>query len=199
MPSVAVQQKAVSANIQRNNGLTIVNAGNVPATSPVTNSMGYVKILAFHPVSNGSRIPHAATPNGTHLNLDGSNVPTASAISGDYAKMTAGRYIIRRYTNFIAGNASTIFNSGCSDGPQRRSINRQIHGRATEMYGFSYVGGVNGSQPGGTATFTYSYSRMNPIWGNDVAATPTRAVPGDIVFRVSSNKYTVKAYTAKNT
>lgn len=198
MPSVTVQQKAVSANVQRNNGLTIVNAGNIPGTSPVTNSMGYVKILAFHPVTNGSRIPHAATTNGGHLNADNTGVPTAKALVGNYGIMTAGRYIIRRYTNYIAGNSSTIFNSGCSDGPQRRSINRQIHGRATEMYAFSYTGGPS-AKAGGGVTVTYSYTRMNPIWGNDVAATPTRAVPGDLVFRVSSNTYTVKAYTAKNT
>ena len=198
MPSVAIQQKAVSANNVHNNGLTIVNAGNIASTSPVTNAPGYVKILAFHPATNGSIVPHAATTNGGHLNVDNSGVPTAKALVGNYAIMTAARYIIRRYTQFIAGNASTIFNSGCSDGPQRRSINRQLHGRATEMYGFSYAGGPS-AKAGGAVVVTYSYTRMNPIWCNDKAASPTRALPGDVVFRVSSNVYTVKAYTAKNT
>lgn len=198
MPSIAVQQKAVSANAVKNNGLTIVNAGNVPATSPVTNSMGFTKILAFHPVTNGSRIPHAATPNGTHLNLDGSNVPTASAVSGDYGIMTKARYIIRRYTNFIAGNASTVLNSGCSDTSARRSINRQVHGRATQLHGWTVTGG-SGALPGGTPTITYSYTHLNNVWVNDVAATPTRAVPGHLTFRVSSTKYTTSNYTAKLT
>jgi len=153
---------AVSGQPIKNDGATVLFGGNIDSTNTVTNAPNK-EIFSLHTGSSGSRVP---TPGGQK--------PTFKPISaGAFASQKEGEYIIRRFTNEIAGIASTLLNSGASDFG-RRSIHLKENRRTTLMVtaGWNFA----------TGQFLTSPTEQLDAFGNDDAARPTRAVPGELVF-----------------
>jgi len=124
----------------------------------------------------------------------GAGTLTYGTVQGDFATMTAGQYITRRISGMtLRGTASNILRSGGSDYAIRRSIHKvetafRHDGVATAIragYWDEY-----------SATFTTAPTATNSSVGNvagstvtdgtaDHAAQPTRAIPGELVYRQS--------------
>lgn len=200
MPKVAVTAKPVSSKPINNSGAVVVMGGNISANSFVT-SAPYATIVNQHPNFVGAVIPHVLVQNDlTNKTPSLHNCGRWQPLSGgSYAKMNAGQYVIRRYTNFLAGLASNILNSGCSDFAGRQSIHRQIRDRYHVMYQINIGFGDPLAQLGGTNTDTFSYDDNVTVWALDKEGAVTRAVPGYLVYRVASTAFTTKQYPAPNT
>jgi len=123
--------------------------------------------------------------------------------AGVFAVMTAGEYIIRRVTTKLAGVAKTILRSSAADFATRRSIHKK------ESWRTHYLKQVTWANSGATledpdtnsAKYTFVYSdnaeaedafafgqnssATNPANQStyDIAARPTLAQPGQLVYK----------------
>lgn len=157
----------------RNNGATVMLAGNIDATETVTNALGK-DILSFRSGIHGSRIPSPET-NATIAAGTATAGVFKAVDAGLFAKMTAGEYIIRRQADKIAGVSNTVLNSGASDFG-RNSIHKKENRRTTRMIqaGWNFA----------TGQFLTDPVNALDSFGNDDAARPTRAIPGELVLFV---------------
>lgn len=155
---------------KRNKGATVVMGGNVDSNN-VTVAPS-LKTMGIHTGKNGSVVPtpetNATIAAGGHLK------GTFRAISGDFAKMTGGRYIMMRYTNYVANNAQTLLNTGAAGNSGHKSINYKQKFRTLKQSaaGWNYV----------TGRFLTTPVVTLEDFGNDDAGTPTRAIPGEFVI-----------------
>jgi hypothetical protein len=180
--------KAKSGSPIVNNGGTVLYGGNINTNlNNVTQALG-ISVVGYRSGANGSILPPPFVPTAGTYGLR----CTTNARSGDYGKITAGRYVMIRFTNFIAGNASTLLNSGAADFgrlPYPGSINNRIRTQRILMNGgWVYV----------TGKLFLGYGRVDfgdPI---NVEAFPTRAIPGRILFRTSGPSYTAQNYQSRN-
>lgn len=187
-------------------------SGATAITSAATNSGLTRYTLAAHTLTVGDSIivldtngflsgPQRVTA-GTGLGTFDTDKPFTSGAGtltygtndGDFATMTAGRYVARRLngnSNFLRGIASTLLQSGASDYQIRRSIHKvetafRHDGVATAMRaGFwDSVNGVFTTAPTATNTSVGDVSGATVTDGTaDNAASPTRAIPGELVYR----------------
>ena len=125
--------------------------------------------------------------------VTGAGTLTYGAVQGDFATMTAGRYLIRRQRDgFLRGQGSTLLRSGASDYGIRRSIHKAEAFRDTGVAAAVRAGfwdifsGVFSTAP------TVGNDSIGDVSGSTVtdgtadhAATPTRIIPGELVFRQS--------------
>lgn len=101
--------------------------------------------------------------------------------SGDFAKMTADRYIMKRLASFVAGNAYSGLQSGAADGyGSRRSIHSIESQRRLDIVSWDYVTGfpTYGADRGALV----GYENIDGGDFADHAAHPSRAVPGSLVY-----------------
>lgn len=165
----------------RQNRATVLFGGNVTNTS-TTNPLDYTT-AAFHVgTDGGSVVPYFVTGSA----IPSSNECTTSAISGDFAKQTRGRYIMLRYTNFIAGNASTLLNSAAADFGRKPYSAAQKYVRTSQivLVGHYYETG----------------KLISKVASNDIEGSepfPTYSVPGDLTQMWTGKLATVSAYKAK--
>jgi len=168
--------KAVSANSYVNNGGTIVGGGNVPTVAPITNVPSTAQVLGF----GGIRFP--TMPSGDY---NGARWITYGA---DFATMTAGRYVLRRNCAYLAGNANSLLQSGGNAAGAHHSIHFNTY-RSTVMIEYHiYESGVP------------VYASTNPSgceFGDDHAALPTQAIPGELVYMVTGTTATSGDYAAR--
>ena len=153
------QKKAISGNPYRNNGMTIPGGGTTTTGSPVTSTdrnliQGYT--------SKGVGGTRAALSSTL-----GTEEVTSSRAFG--YPMAAGKFIMTRY-GFVGGVASTFLNSGASDFG-RRSIHSKTNRRSYHITSWNYETGA--------AT---KGDNTNDDFGADHAATPTRAIPGELTY-----------------
>lgn len=140
-----------------------------------------------------------AVPTANTFDTDRTYVAAATAgdyvlFNGNFATMTAGAYVMRRVTSTLAGIANTALRSGGSDG-YRRSIHKVEAARTTRFataIRAGYWDEFNG-------VWTTAPTVANDIsdWGTDQAATPTYAVPGELVYRDGSPLPIQDDYKAK--
>ena len=166
-------QTATGAGSTRNNGGTIVAAGNVNTTSgPVKVDLSLLE-QAVDDDKYGSKVVLSSGTAGSSGNLG-----TAEPVSaGTFAyTQVAGAYVMRRQSTTIGGVANTTLNTGASDYGTRQN---PLVLETTRTYGsgvtqsWNYVTGAitKGGNSGGTADF-----------GTDEAARPTNAIPGELVY-----------------
>ena len=159
--------KANSDAAQKVDSGVIINGGNIASNRSVAKTPA--EILE-RPLSIGSRV------------VDITGVDKALT-AGDFAKMTAGSYVMRRVTTTLAGVANTTLLTGASDFG-RRSNNSNLTVRFTKLATYS---GLTGA-----ATYTdYNYALT------DDAANPTRAIPGEFTIKEHGGDPTNKDYGAK--
>lgn len=151
---------ARSGRPYRNNGATIPRAGAIESNSPITNAPDNVtQGYASRGVGGTTIVDTGATEKAVS--------------SGTFARnMVAGQFVMMRY-GFIGGSSTNFLNSGAADFG-RRSIHYKegIRTRKVVTAGWNYVTGQPLTTP----------SMSNDSFGQDDAARPTRAIPGEFVF-----------------
>lgn len=151
----------------------IVGAGNV--------SGGYVteapsiKTMGVHTGKHGSVVinPETDADIASGDNRWGWTYKPVSA--GNFANMQAGRYIIVRYTNYVAGVAYTKLNTGSAGDGGHKSIHH-IQKRRTRM--ITATGGWNYN----TGALLSTPNIAHDDFGADHAANVNRAIPGEFTF-----------------
>lgn len=204
--------KAKTTNPYKNNGGSVVLGGNANLSSgPITNVPTIANIVGFgarptysvsNPVTNAQISQHASVP------VTKSTYQTYS--SGEYARMRAGYYLARTYTNALAGVANTVFNCPGSENPYRDAIHKPTRVRATTLTGLSWASpsgnNANGEPKQGVVyTFTESDQNQNlggtigtpNSFGPDDAANPTRALPGEFAMIQDGKTVSQKDYPAR--
>lgn len=142
----------------RNNGATILKGGDIDNSGTVTNAP-YEAIVS----------PNNTQGHGSKVN-EGSSWNQKAVTGGTFAKMAAGSYVMRKVATTLAGVANTVLLFGSSDFG-RRAIHLKTTRRSYHITSWNYV---TGAATKGAAT--------NDSFGADHAATPTRAVPGELVY-----------------
>lgn len=205
-------------------GHSTKNAGSVIAGFGAAVNAGSLSVISDQ--GEGVRAAvQMVKPNYTnsyaqnHVNdsslLTGERLVTAYAISsGDFGKLTANRYIIRRVSTIIAGlsNNHTLL-SGGSDFGYRRSIAYTESFRGSFLAGLTWttVSGLNSQGYNNSADlpiFTYVYSNTvsatgqnsatatNPpsLGSQDAAARPSYATPGQLTYKSANPVITNDVY-----
>lgn len=184
--------KAVAANGYKNDGATVVYGGAVTSGDRVVTNTPGMTTVGYHSGRHGSKVPSAHTSteigNGTYTR------GTFKALAaGDFATQVPGRYIMRRYTQYLANVATNALTFG-SHLVARRSIHKLERLRTTFLSARTWTApsGNNASgDPKSTTTYTYTESDQNNLLyspntggfdGTDNAARPTLAVPGELVY-----------------
>lgn len=161
--------KAITGNVQKNNGGTVLGAGNVDtATNPVTKVVT-VRSNAMYD-GYGSVVVKATSP--AQSGYVGGILAVAG---GNFAyQMTAGEYLMRGYSTKINGSTHNALKFPASDKGIRRPIHYNLKTRRLHETAWDYVTGD--VTKGGSAGALVTYDA-------DHAATPTMAVPGEFTYK----------------
>jgi hypothetical protein len=163
MASKQVNGSAVTNTSTRNNSGVVRRGGNIASTKFVAqNELG----AADDMYASGVKM----------TNLSGL---AKSVSAGTFAVMEKGSYIIRKVTSTLAGVANTVLKSGGSDFGNRNAIHKIENVRGTFLSGLSWAKDHDG-QP----TYIFTKSETYTALGNDNAARPSLAVPGELVYVV---------------
>ena len=183
--------QAVTSGVAKNNGSTIVNAGNIPATNKTVNDVGFGVVIGDGegrykgtPGNRKQRTPSA----GNFSAFSNGGVITAKG-SGTFAYDNAKNdFIGIRMTSVINGIANTALLSGGSAKGQFRG---SIHGLESYRTLPKYTTNADGSHAstssaGGSETNYVDSAGNGSTASNDSAANPTRAIPGELVYTGTS-------------
>ncbi len=119
---------------------------------------------------------------------------TDPAISGGVFAYDRSTPVAKRLTTVIAGSAN---NSGLLSGaatPALRSTVHRVEGVTTRRVATSIR---NGSFNIYTGLFSVAPTNASDSFGNDVAARPTRLVPGKLVYKLGQKSPVVDSYDEK--
>lgn len=131
--------------------------------------------------------------------VSGAGTVTYYPSTGNFAVMTAGKYVMRRVTTELAGVANTVLRSGASDFGIRRSIHqveafRTVRVATAIRAGYWHIyNGTWSTAP--TAANDLSTWETN---GTDDAANPSAAVPGELIYKTSKPAPVMDEYQARN-
>ncbi len=191
---ITVQGGGSTAGSTRNNGGTILRAGNV--ASPLWDNLN----IGLRYALTGPIVYNTSSLSGNR------KIHDKALSAGNFATMTAGSYIIRRITTTLAGQSNTVLRSPAAGFGNRKSIHKATAWRTKFMYKVLYqkVTSTQDELTDGTArpeqSYTYYYSLNNVIGEQnstatnpaslgvdvDAAATPSIAVPGQLIYRNGS-------------
>ena len=143
---------------KRNNGATVLKGGAIDNSATVTNAP-YTEITAPNNTQG-----HGSRP------YEGASWNQKANASGSFAVMTPGKYVTRKIAEELAGVANTVLLFGSSD-YGRRSIHVKTNRRSYQITDWSYITGA-----------AQGVTTSNDDFGDDHAATPTRAIPGELVY-----------------
>ena len=175
MATAQINGSAVTNTSTKNNKGTIRNGGTIAASTKwQSKKVGDTKYDLY----------------GTGPKLNTTSL-SKSITAGVFATMTKGRYIIRKVTGYLANVVNTKLQSGASDYGHRKAIHKIESMRMSFLYGLSWTG-VSGS-----VVYTMNKSNTNTAYGNDDAARPTLAVPGEFTYLVSGKLPTRADYSRK--
>lgn len=170
-------KKAINSQPQKNNGGSVINAGTDFEASPV---LGY----RFNSSNANVGVFGSAVVEGVNT--------TASLALGDFAQLHS--IVARRVSDSLAGNISnSVLLSGASVPGLVRSIHK-LEVLRTQRQSTSFRAG----------NFNLYTGKYNPAptvavdsLATDTAATPTREVPGKLVFRTGAKVPVSSNYKAK--
>lgn len=175
---MAVKQisgSAVTNTSTRNNRGIVKHGGTVAGTLLVNQTLGAVLIGSEYNVSQSS-----ATGAGKIVS------------AGTFGVLTARKYIIRLVTSELAGVANTVLQSGASDFGNRHAIHKIERSDNTFLQAVSWTVAA-----GEAPVYTLTRSTTNTVFGNDQAARPSLAVPGELVYRSGGPSVNLADYVAK--
>ncbi len=157
------QQTVIGSGSTRNNGGTILHGGNIASTR-----WDNFSLIANNDTRKYSTLIPAAT---AHM------VKPYSA--GNYGKMVANQYVVRRMGTYIAGQSNTVLLSGASS--FFRFPIKPLEG--TRRLHITAWNAVTGAPTyGGNRGDAYSFHAIDSGSVVDQAAHPSRAVPGELVY-----------------
>ena len=175
------------AGLPKNNGSTIVNAGNVPVTEKNINDVGFGQVIGDaegrfkgNPGNRKQRAPAA----GNFSAFSNGGVITAKG-SGTFAYDNAKNdFIGLRMTSVINGiSNTTLLSGGTGKGRFRGSIHGLESYRTLPKYTFNADGSYASATSAGGSDTSYIDSAGNgSTASSDSAANPTRAIPGELVY-----------------
>lgn len=179
--------KAISGNTVKNNGGTVMGAGNLDGRN-VTKDL-----------SIRTSLQQAKQPTVKNATTQG----VQKAVSaGTFAYQEAGNYVGHKYTGMkVAGVTSNILRGGSGDFGlgTRKAINSTAGNRRYNITGWNYVTGA--ATTGGLAGAAFSWIDPNVAGGAtagvDSAANPSRAIPGEFTYLVTGLTPTNLDYSAK--
>lgn len=175
MAVVQIDGSAVSNTSTKNNKGTIRNGGTISASTKW----------------NSIRVGDTKnTLGGTGPRLGTASLSTVRS-TGTFAVMAKNKYIIMKVTTTLAGLSNTTLQSGAADKGNRRKVNKVESMRTTFLSGLSWASGHN--EP----VYTATNSTRNTAYGQDDAATPTLAVPGEFTYLPGGKRPTNDNYKAK--
>jgi hypothetical protein len=125
--------------------------------------------------------------------VDGDNVDK-SISAGPLASMESGKWIIKKVTTVIAGQSNLVLRSGAAQPSLVKSINKLETlrtRRATSAVRDNKFNSFTGEWDDG-----YPVVAVDAL-ATDNAATPSRGVPGSLVFKIGSQVPVVADYKAK--
>lgn len=192
-----------------NNGGTIVNAGNVPAGSPVTKVLGVnelntgseygSKVVVDTATGNGTSDPHGvikAVSAGTFAYTPGKGENFLLRAAGD---TNAGKI------NGTASNTLTVPGGVTNVSIHKLVTTRQLGTYATASFNVlarpstSVVPGRTKGSGAGTLV-EYVQADDGTTAASDDAASPTRSVPGELTYHFGAlARPTTDEYKARNT
>jgi len=169
-------------------------------TEPTTDSRSNINVVALGSTETelyGAQvIQGASSGNGVSAELP--------QTGGDFAKMTDGRYIMRRggsNTEFIAGVADTTLRSGASDFGLRRSINARlvvrgpltataIRNNQWSTFSGAWITDPTDSTDGLGNVAGLTSADQSVAASGDQAVLPTGNIPGELVY-IAGNSATI--------
>jgi hypothetical protein len=194
-------QKAVSANVQRKHGITVLDAGNASA-SLVTRNLDYT-VVNLHTGTNGSAIPPAQTDANMAQNEAGttepavgrSKTPTYKPYSaGTFAYLVKNKYIVLGESQTISGAANTRLATTGADHGNRVSIHPTHNMRTTFLKVWTWTG----SDEGGP-TYTKTLVNRGPQeldYSEDHETRNPRTLPGEFQYTYGNGGVTSDDYNA---
>ena len=170
-------------------GLTVGTVINV--TGSTSGNVDGVQKITSVPDANSFVTDKAYTASA--------NAGSYTKVAGRFASMTSGEFVMLAYSTSVAGGQKTLKGFGADYGI-RRSINKLEHMRTVRVATAIRAGYWNVYT--GKFTTAPTVADDAPTWGTDDAANPTRAIPGELVYRVSgqpdgTNGVVQKDYPAK--
>lgn len=165
--------KPVSGSVQKNDGATILHAGNI-ASSRFTNLS--LATTNAGDEQYGSKVVEAVSP------AESSNIGTLRPLSGGaFAQMETGEYLIRSYSTRIAQTTNNILLGGASDTNSRRALHFAKGNYRYDISAWDYVTGA--ATKGGNAGDLFTY--FDPQNNTSIAQEPepTDAVPGELAYK----------------
>jgi hypothetical protein len=180
------QQAAVSGNVTKNKGGTVLKAGNIASNSPITNNFTILESVA-KTSSYGSKVVLSSGSTGSS-----GNIGTASAMTTFAYKQVPGRYIIRKDCDYVNGVANTTLNSCASSSSER-------------MRAIPYIESARSLGSGVSTTWNYETGAITKgdgagesrSFGADYAARPTNAVPGELTYKTGAKLAKADDYKPK--
>lgn len=201
---VSLTQEGILQSVFKNSAVTI--------TSVADSGGGFCKFtLNTHGLAVGAYLmisgATAASLNTVHkitakdTNTFTTNVPyTTSATAGVYRTQNGnmgvvaeGKYAGWQLTDELAGVSSTAFDNTGGDAADR-SNHKLESGRRLNVTSIDYYTGV--ATLGANAGASYDYHKGLNETPIDQAASPTRAVPGELVIMTGSNTPSYEDYTS---
>jgi hypothetical protein len=203
----------VNGSGTRNNGGTIVNAGNVASNSPVTNVIGLNELHAN--ADYGSKVVANDGTGGSTSDPWGVTKAVSSGTLAYFPSSAAGE---RNFIMKSAGDSAAKINNVATDilsvpgaeyaGVNRSSIHKVVKTSRLGSYSdasFNILARPSTSVVPGRTKGTGAGSASNFVQMNgstaasDDAATPTRAVPGELTYHFGGlSKPVNNTYKAKD-
>lgn len=192
---------------EKRNGGTLVAAGNVSASGPVSNVLDLVEVNGSKQ-SYGSKV--VTDTNGGASNADPHGV-TKVVSSGTFAYTPAKgtNFLLRAAGDTNAGKvnntSSTVLSVGGNKTP--KSIHKTVSTRRLGAYAdasFNVLAVPNGNVVPGRTKGTGNGALSNFVQKDgttsavDDAATPTRSVPGELTYMFGSKNPKNDTYKARN-
>lgn len=192
---------------EKRNGGTLVAAGNVSASGPVSNVLALVEVNGTKQ-SYGSKV--VTDTNGGASNADPHGVTKAvSAGTFAYTPAKGTNFLLRAAGDTNAGKVnnttSTVLSVGGNKTPV--SIHKLVSTRRLGSYSdasFNILAVPNGNVVPGRTKGTGAGAQSNFVQKDgsttavDDAATPTRSVPGELTYMFGSKTPKNDTYKARN-
>ncbi len=169
----------ISGSTTRNNGATVLGGGNIDtSTNTVSSAPSLKSFLDNHSHVVGSRV---LASTGTKWK---SGITTGKG-SGTLAYQPTKedpQFLIRHVASKVNNISNTVLYNGASDKAGRRAINHLVKNHRYDITSIDYKTGI--ATKGGSAgdAFNYVQADDGTTAATDDAATPTRAIPGELVY-----------------
>lgn len=165
-------QKAISANRYKNDGATVVKAG-AASTSSVHSPVSNVRTLRDNALFDGygSVVSLAVSPTSS------GTIGTWNSMTTFSKRATTGQYLGIKLTSTINGVANSTLKMGAADFGTKRTPSPLTTCRRLDEDSWNAVTGdvTKGGQQGALSSF-----------GADHAASPTNAIPGELVYKTGA-------------